>query len=91
MIFFTAGEAVRRVEPAHMPYADVFGVWPVQLSGSSFPALRLKAPLEEVSKPYRRPRDARSDALELIARVAPRLTTGQSSITEPPSSRTCIA
>lgn len=27
MIFFTAGEAVRRVIPAHVPYADTNGIW----------------------------------------------------------------
>jgi hypothetical protein len=27
MIFFTAGEAVRSVVPAHTPYADVNGIW----------------------------------------------------------------
>jgi hypothetical protein len=28
MIFFTAGEAVRRVEPTYVPYAQAFEVWP---------------------------------------------------------------
>ncbi len=27
MIFFTAGAAIRRVVPDHVPYADAFGVW----------------------------------------------------------------
>ena len=52
MIFFTAGEAVRRIDPAYIPYAEAFAVWPKQLSGSSLPAQRLKPSLEEIWKPY---------------------------------------
>jgi hypothetical protein len=71
MIFFTAGEAVRRVEPDHVPYADAFGIWQLRLSGAPVPALRLKAPLEEIWKPYLDGRGARDDVFAaLLAKVA---------------------
>jgi hypothetical protein len=63
MIFFTAGEAVRRVEPTHVPHAQAFEVWPKQLSGASLPALRLKPLLKEVWKPYLDGLGTRDEAL----------------------------
>jgi hypothetical protein len=63
MIFFTAGEAVRRVEPTHVPHAQAFEVWPKQLSGASLPALRLKPLLEEIWKPYLDGLGTRDEAL----------------------------
>lgn len=45
LIFFTAGEAVKRVAPAHVPYAEAFGVW-----GRG---MRLvKPPIEDAWKSY---------------------------------------
>ena len=71
MIFFTAGEAVRRVEPTHVPVADALGVWPKRLSGASLPAQRLKPLLEEVWKPYLEGRGTRDEALAvLVAKAA---------------------
>jgi hypothetical protein len=64
MIFFTAGEAVRRVSPAHVPYADANGVWErgFQL---------FKTPLEEVWKPYLEGTGTRDQAIAaLVERVA---------------------
>ncbi len=66
MIFFTAGEAVRRVDPSYVPYADAFEVWSLQLSGASLPAQRLKPLLEEIWKPYLSGRGARDEALEVL-------------------------
>ena len=64
LIFFTAGEAVRRVVPGHVPYADKFGVW--QRGMQSF-----KVPLEEIWKPYLDGRGTRDEAFaELIKRTA---------------------
>jgi hypothetical protein len=70
MIFFTAGEAVRRIDPTYVPVADAFGVWPKQLSGASLPAQRLKPLLEEIWKPYLDGSGTRDKALKaLVARA----------------------
>jgi hypothetical protein len=66
MIFFTAGEAVRRIDPTYVPVADAFAVWPKQLSGASLPAQRLKPLLEEVWKPYLDGRGTRDEALAIL-------------------------
>jgi hypothetical protein len=64
MIFFTAGDAVRRVIPGHVPYADAFGVW-----DRGFGVF--KTPLEETWKPYLDGRGTRDEAIAaLVARVA---------------------
>lgn len=64
MIFFTAGEAVRKVYPAHVPSAEKFGIW--QRGFAPF-----KTPLEEVWKPYLEGHGNRDNALaELIKRTA---------------------
>jgi hypothetical protein len=63
MIFVTAGDKVRRVEPTYVPYAQAFEVWSKQLSGASLPALRLKPLLEEIWKPYLDGLGTRDEAL----------------------------
>ncbi|HEV7474472.1 MAG TPA: hypothetical protein VGN90_10520 [Pyrinomonadaceae bacterium] len=64
LIFFTAGEAVRRVGPEHVPYAEKFGVW--QRGMSPF-----KAALEEIWKPYLDGHGTRNEAFaKLIIRTA---------------------
>jgi hypothetical protein len=64
LIFFTAGEAVRRVAPEHVPYAEKFGVW--QRGMGPF-----KTAAEEVWKPYLDGRGTRDEAFaELIRRTA---------------------
>jgi hypothetical protein len=71
MIFFTAGEAVRRIDPTYVPVADAFDIWPKQLSGASLPAQRLKPLLEEIWRPYLNGRGTRDDALAaLLVRAA---------------------
>jgi hypothetical protein len=63
MIFFTAGDSVRRVIPGHVPYADAFGVW-----DRGFAAF--KAPLQETWKPYLDGKGTRDEAIAaLVARV----------------------
>jgi hypothetical protein len=52
MIFFTAGEAVKRVVPGYTPYADRVGIWELMLSGSQLPAGRLRQPLIDTWKPF---------------------------------------
>lgn len=61
MIFFTAGEAVRRVAPEYVPYAVANGVWQRGLE-------RFKGPLEEVWKPYLDGRGTRDEAIAALVR-----------------------
>jgi len=64
LIFFTAGEAVRRSIPEHVPYADKFGVWQRGLGP-------MKAAIEEFWKPYLDGHGTRDEAFaELIKRTA---------------------
>ncbi len=64
LIFFTAGEAVRRVVPEHVPYAEKFGVWQRGLGP-------MKVALEEIRKPYLEGHGTRDEAFaELIKRTA---------------------
>ena len=63
LIFFTAGEAVRRVVPGHIPYAEKFGVWERGL-------VEMKVALEEIWKPYLEGHGTRDEAFaELIKRT----------------------
>lgn len=64
LIFFTAGEAVRRVAPEHVPYAEKFGVWQRGLRS-------MKVALEEIWKPYLDGHGTRDEAFtELVKRTA---------------------
>jgi hypothetical protein len=64
MIFFAAGDSVRRVIPSHVPYADAFGVW-----DRGFAVFR--TPLQETWKPYLDGKGTRDEAIAaLVARVA---------------------
>ena len=64
LVFFTAGEAIRRVVPGHVPQADMIGVWQRGLR-------QFKVPLEEIWKPYLDGRGTRHEAFaELIKRTA---------------------
>ena len=64
LIFYTAGEAVRRVIPGHIPYAEKFGVWERGLE-------TMRAALEESWKPYLNGRGTRDEAFAaLITRTA---------------------
>ena len=64
MIFFTAGDAVRRVVSDHVPYADAAGVWRRGLQP-------MKDALEETWKPYLNGRGTRDEALAaLVAKTA---------------------
>jgi hypothetical protein len=77
MIFFTAGEAVRRLNPTYIPVADAEGVWKFKLSGAALPAERLKPILEDVWKPYMDGRGTRDEALAVIVQRAATVTNGQ--------------
>lgn len=68
MIFFTAGDAVRRVVDGHVPYAEVSGVWARGMES-------LRDALAETWKPYLDGRGTRDQALAALvakATAAPR-------------------
>ena len=62
MIFFTAGEAVRSVDPSHVPYAEAEGVWS-RAMGS------LKPALEATWKPYLDGRGTRDEAIAALIKA----------------------
>jgi hypothetical protein len=71
MIFYTAGQAVRRIAPEYVPTVDRLGIWDLKLSGSSLPASRLKQPLLDAWQPYLDGRGTREEALAaLVAKAA---------------------
>jgi hypothetical protein len=62
LIFFTSGEAVRRVAPAgYVPYADAAGVWQRGMTA-------LKTTIEEIWLPYLNGRGTRDEALAALVR-----------------------
>ena len=66
LIWVTASEAVRRVEPSHVPLVDSLGIWKLYSSGAPGPMIRLKAPLDEAWRPYLDGRGTRDEALRLL-------------------------
>src|SRR5215216_628705 len=63
LIFFTAGEAIRRVIPDHVPSAEKFGVWQRGM-------MQFKQPVTETWKPYLDGKGSRDAAFaELIKRT----------------------
>jgi len=60
LIFFTAGDAVHRVAPEHVPYADAYGIWSRGLK-------RFQVPLQQVWKPYLDGHGTRDEALAALA------------------------
>jgi len=71
LIFYTSGEAVRHVEPKHVPIADAIDIWSLRLSGAPLPADRLKPLLVEIWQPWLDGRGTRDEALAaLVARAS---------------------
>jgi hypothetical protein len=71
LIFYTSGEAVRRVEPKFVPVADAFDIWSLGLSGSTLPTSRLKPLLLEIWQPWLDGGGTRDEALAaLVARAS---------------------
>ena len=71
LVFYTVGEAVRRLHPEHVPVIDALDIWSKPLSGARAPAKRLQPILQEFWKPYLDGRGTRDDALEaIVARAA---------------------
>lgn len=59
IIFYTAGESVRRVAPDHVPYAQAFGIWNRGLGA-------LKPSLDASWKPYLDGRSTRGEAFAAL-------------------------
>jgi hypothetical protein len=73
LIWVTAGEAVRRLDPTYVRTVDTLGIWNGRSSGAPEPLLRLKAPLEDTWLPYLAGRGTRDEALvALLARISSR-------------------
>ena len=73
LIWVTAGEAVRRIDPAYVPTVEALGIWKLNSSGAREPLLRLKAPLEETWLPYLAGNGTRDEAIAaLLTRITVR-------------------
>ena len=70
LIFYTAGDAVRRIDPAYVPLADFSGIWGFRLSGSPVPAERLLEPLRARWQPYLDGRGTRDEVLAAMVAAA---------------------
>jgi hypothetical protein len=66
LIFYTSGEAVRRVDPKFVPVADAFDIWSIALSGSTLPTQRLKPLLVEIWQPWLDGHGTRDEALATL-------------------------
>jgi hypothetical protein len=63
LIFFTAGEAMRRIAPDHTPVAEAFGVWGRGMA-------RLRTVMQDAWKPYLDGQGTRDEAIAaLVARL----------------------
>ena len=67
LVFFTAGEAVRRAIPGYVPYAEANGNWRTRSLGS------LKPALDAAWLPYLNGSGTRDAALAEVVRLVPRL------------------
>lgn len=63
LVFFTAGEAVRRAVPSHVPYAEANGIWQRGLG-------RFRAVLEQHWKPYLDGQGTRDEAFDAVLRAS---------------------
>jgi hypothetical protein len=64
LIFYTAGDAVRRVIPGHEPYADKFGLWKRGMG-------TFKDAIEKAWKPYLDGHGTRDEAFAALIKLAP--------------------
>lgn len=65
MIFFTAGQAVRRISPGHIPTAESEGIWARSMG-------IFKRALENVWQPYLEGRGTRDEAIAGLIKSIPR-------------------
>lgn len=73
LIWVTAGEAIRHLDPTYVRTVDTLGIWNGRSSGAPEPLMRLRAPLEDTWLPYLGGRGTRDEALiALLARISTR-------------------
>ena len=70
LVFYTAGEAIRRLHPEHVPMVDAFGIWGGTLSGGRGAAKRLQPIIEEIWKPWLAGRGTRNEAIAALVSAA---------------------
>ena len=64
LIFYTAGDAVRRIVPGHVPYAEKFGLWQRGIGV-------YKDAIEKAWKPYLDGQGTRDEAFAALIKLAP--------------------
>ena len=64
LIFYTAGDAVRRIVPGHVPYAEKFGLWKRGIGV-------FKDAIEKAWKPYLDGQGTRDEAFAALIKLAP--------------------
>jgi hypothetical protein len=64
LIFYTAGDAVRRIVPGHVPYAEKFGLWKRGIGP-------YKDAIEKAWKPYLDGNGTRNEAFASLIKLAP--------------------
>jgi hypothetical protein len=70
LIFFTAGEAVRRLHPEHVPMVDALKIWQLPLSGARSAAQRLRPAILQIWKPYLDGRGSRDVTVAALVAAA---------------------
>lgn len=70
LVFFTAGEAVRRLHPEHVPIVDSLQIWQLPLSGARVAAQRLRPAMLEIWKPYLDGRGSRDETVAALVAAA---------------------
>jgi len=74
LIFFTVGEAVRRLHPEHVSMVDALDIWSKTISGARLPAKRLQPSIQGIWKPYLDGRGTRDEALGALVAAAAAVT-----------------
>jgi len=64
LVFYTAGDAVRRIVPGHVPYAEKFGLWKRGIGV-------FKDAIEKAWKPYLDGQGTRDEAFAALIKLAP--------------------
>jgi hypothetical protein len=70
LIFYTVGDAVRRLHPEHVPMVDALDIWQKPLSGARVPAKRLQPIIQQIWKPYLDGRGSRDDTVAALVVAA---------------------
>jgi len=74
LIFYTTGEAVRRLHPEHVPMVDALDLWKGTLSGGTLPVKRLQPAIQQIWKPYLDGRGNRDETVAALVAAAAAVT-----------------